>query len=601
MATLDISQLSLSEVVPKVPSVLDNSSIETVTAMEYIIQPIEKLGVVATSAQSLEHPIALDMNQLSVSEATPMVPSIPTYLALDNNSIVTATTMEHIINPTMESPQSNFPIKVTTLPNKGRCYVATRTIQPQELIFVAEAFGTTMCDPWLDCGVCHYCWMTIQDRKAQVRLPRVENEGKGKKSSSRKKQETVMVFCDETCLQLYGSEMAQTICQVEQKIRRTWNENETNHWKLKSSTTSPATSAPPTTATTTTIHYSELIQQALSMANTSQEVLKLSDQDLHRYLDNVWNALDGMINEQESFLLDQTTRTINSTIKFQQHIEALYPILATHLLQGNNNATIASRMSDDDCETARLISEVLYRRQSDIQDQNLASSSSILRDTKVSQSKIQGERATYADYCAMQSNELVLFRQQLNLDISERDLDEQIVQEKESNDHNHHSSQWRQLISILPTHLLNCFYVYLRLRDAYFLLAQEKEMSSFITLSINNSLFRTILYAEVANSFGIRDASDELLGFAVFPRACFFNHSCRPNVQKKRRQGDKSRQMEYWSTRVIEQGEECCISYGDISKGREERQNRLEDMYFFRCSCTRCVEEEEAEKNQAER
>ncbi|KAK3830813.1 MAG: hypothetical protein JOS17DRAFT_673318, partial [Linnemannia elongata] len=115
---------------------------------------------------------------------------------------------------------------------------------------------------------------------------------------------------------------------------------------------------------------------------------------------------------------------------------------------------------------------------------------------------------------------------------------------------------------------------------------------SQITLSIDNTFFRTILYREVANSFGIRDSSDELLGFAVFPRASFFNHSCRPNIQKKRRQSTRdvrARQMEYWSTSVIKEGEECCISYGDISTGVEERRARLEDMYFFRCSCLRCL------------
>ncbi|KAK3844791.1 MAG: hypothetical protein J3R72DRAFT_355033, partial [Linnemannia gamsii] len=119
---------------------------------------------------------------------------------------------------------------------------------------------------------------------------------------------------------------------------------------------------------------------------------------------------------------------------------------------------------------------------------------------------------------------------------------------------------------------------------------------------ITSTLFRTILNREVANSFGIRDASDELLGFAVFPRACFFNHSCRPNILKKRREGllagggiaddhksTRGRQMEYWSTRLIQEGEECCISYGDILADVEERRARLEDMYFFLCSCPRCL------------
>ncbi|KAF9113038.1 hypothetical protein BGX27_002344 [Mortierella sp. AM989] len=565
----------------------------------------------------------LNIDQLSLSEAALKAPSTTIHPLLTpplDDGFAVTDMLATPIETAGVSLQANFPIKVTALPNKGRSYVATRMIQPQELVFVAEAFGTAMCDPWLDCGVCHYCWMTIQDRKGQVRLPRSEIDGQGKK----KKLETVMVFCDETCVQLYGAETANMICRVEHKIRRTWNENGASCWepRLSASTgqstptisvssgdaaavaAAAAAAAVVPALVSVTTHYSILIQQALSMADTPEAVLELNDQDQSCFLNNVWNALDGLIDEQESFLLDRSTESPDQKYT-QKHFEAFYPTLATYLLEGNNNASIATRISDDDFETARLISEVLYRRQLDMQDKGLPSS----QVSEVTKSTVQGERATFADYCAMQSNELALLRQQLILDISERehdkddiqdlDLDQEIGQEQDPDlrSHDHPIKQWRRLLSTLPAHLLGCFYIYLRLRDAYLLLSQEEKTTSATTLSIDNILFRTILYAEVANSFGIRDASDELLGFAVFPRACFFNHSCRPNIEKKRRCGDKARQMEYWSTRVIEQGEECCISYGDISKGRAERQSRLEDMYFFKCSCVRCIEEEEEMAN----
>ncbi|KAK3812993.1 MAG: hypothetical protein J3Q66DRAFT_257634, partial [Benniella sp.] len=114
--------------------------------------------------------------------------------------------------------------------------------------------------------------------------------------------------------------------------------------------------------------------------------------------------------------------------------------------------------------------------------------------------------------------------------------------------------------------------------------------------SIDNTLFRRIAFSEIANSFGIWDPSFELFGYVVYPRASFFNHSCRPNIDKKRRQSGKLRQMEYWSARTIEAGEECCISYGDILVSRKERQDKLEEGFFFRCSCVRCQEEEAAEQ-----
>ncbi|KAF9434876.1 hypothetical protein BGZ76_007258 [Entomortierella beljakovae] len=599
---------------------------------------------------------------ISLSEEALKAPSIPIHALLTPPLDSVPDPSSDTLAPPIVgvSPKSTFPIKVAILPNKGRSYVATRTIQPNELIFVAEAFGTTMCDPWLDCGVCHYCWATIQDRKTQIRLPRSDvnttqgngnekGKGKGSKPATKKKQETIMVFCDEKCLRLYGPDIADTICRVEQKIRRTWDRS--SQWKLKPSTITRSTPTISTISTTSLLasqntHYSIFVQQALSIAKSSKAALDLSDQDLSCFLNNVWNALDAMVDEQELLLLNSTssTTTTTSTIaaetnsddskkspqkkrKYtQKNLEELYPNLAVYLLEGynitSNISTLASKMADDDCEIARLISEVLYRRQQDMKDPILSTTppsndttNELSTDNSLN-SIIHGERATFADYCAMQSNELAVFRQNLTSDMDEfgqhQEIDfeqepmEMKEEEEEENDSraeknnsNYHKSQWQELLSILPIHLLGCFYIYLRLRDAYLLLNREEIQKETIAttksnnlLFIDNNLFRTIVYAEIANSFGIRDSSDELLGFAVFPRACFFNHSCRPNIEKKRRQGHKTRQMEYWSTCMIEQEEECCISYGDISTGLAERQSRLEDMYFFKCSCIRCSEEE---------
>ncbi|KAF9149975.1 hypothetical protein BG015_008200 [Linnemannia schmuckeri] len=562
----------------------------------------------------------------------------------------------------------DFPIKVTMLPNKGRSYVASRTIQPHELILVAEAFGTTMCDPWLDCGICHYCWAEIQDPKARIRLPSTSPftaavTGVTVKGVKGRKQETVMVFCDETCLGMYGPDVAEMICRVEGKIRRTWSDSGTRAWKLRSEERpfletmavepdTPSTSSAPSIVATIGRHYSELVKQALATADTKQRILGLSDTDLSVFLNTTWTAIDGLILEQESWILHATTTpattkndnqhdTRESHSHTQAQCEALYPKLAKLLLAGNNQATIAPKTSDDDCETIRLISEILYRRQLDIranvsgsavnragvgsvqERESAKAPAAALKEKSMvpggNNGSRGGQKATFEDYCAMQSNELILFRQQLQEDIDSQDdqiNDDEPEQEQEEHDtqhqqqsreskHNTNMKQWRKLLSILPNHLLSCFYVYLRLRDAYLLLTRENTITSpsntssqqehQITLSIDNTLFRTILYREVANSFGIRDSSDELLGFAVFPRASFFNHSCRPNIQKKRRQSSRAvraRQMEYWSTSVIQEGEECCISYGDISTDIGERRARLEDMYFFWCSCPRCLEEE---------
>ncbi|KAF9965020.1 hypothetical protein BGZ70_005541 [Mortierella alpina] len=505
----------------------------------------------------------------------------------------------------------DFPVKVALLPNKGRSYVATRDIQPQELVFVAEAFGTTMCDPWLDCGVCHYCWMNIPDRKAQIRLPSpVDTSCRGKPGRNKKRVPAVMVFCDDICLQRYGPEIAESLCRVEQKLRRPWNEAGARHWKLKALAAPKTTQEGPATGAVsltplslTEQHHTTLIQQALALAGSRKGILGLSDQDLAGFLNCAWGALDSLIAEQVSHILgtEDPARKQDSGVRAytQEQCEALFPKLAKYLLEGNDEATIAAKTSDDDCETIRLMTEILYRRQPDMssiaEDTSLDLCLSAERSTREGQRPVCGERATFADYCTMQSNELALVRQQLGEEMDGTDEGRTFCTRPAEGDHSKHIAPWRDLLSILPAHLLDCFYVYLRMRDAYMLLALEEEAASptlATTLSMDNNLFRAMLYREVANSFGIRDASEELLGFAVFPLACFFNHSCRPNVEKKRRQGNKARQMEYWSTRAISAGEECCISYGDISTGWKERQERLQDMYFFTCSCPRCLEEQ---------
>ncbi|GJJ69700.1 hypothetical protein EMPS_02048 [Entomortierella parvispora] len=510
------------------------------------------------------------------------------------------------------TPAPENPIAVAFLPNKGRCYLATREIQPQERIFVAESFGTTMCDPWLDCGICHDCWGRIPDRKAQIRLPRKPlssttlTVGTKKNPRSKKTESTVMVFCNETCLNRYGPLKADLICKVEEKIRRSWDIKQAagpnGHWRVQT-TIQPSTLIAGAGAATATLnseasapatHYSTLIPQALAVASTPLALSKLQDQDLTLFLNCVWNALDSLVAEQESFIGTLQQQQQHERLEIASGVpdkraEALYPMLAKFLLEGNCKATIGSKTSDDDCETIRLLTDILYRRQVEL-DQEVAvhDTRETAEDEQDQEHGPRGVQPTFADLCSMQSNELVLFRQQL-----QQDADERTGAENEADTHLKGSKQdrtgpWRELLSILPNHLLSCFYVYLRIRDAYLLLDIESAWSPAPRLSIDSALFRNILYREVANSFGIRDSSDELLAFAIFPRASYFNHSCRPNVEKRR----VGRHFEYWSTTTIGENEECCISYGDINPGRIERQRRLEDMYFFRCNCLRCIEEE---------
>ncbi|KAI8325639.1 SET domain-containing protein, partial [Martensiomyces pterosporus] len=127
---------------------------------------------------------------------------------------------------------------------------------------------------------------------------------------------------------------------------------------------------------------------------------------------------------------------------------------------------------------------------------------------------------------------------------------------------------------------------------------------------LTHTRFRTVYYREMANSFGIWDPPDcsslslgqrgnvcpeqtheqEWIGFSIYPTAVYFNHSCSPNIRKLR----VGREMQFLSDRNIQHGEELLISYGSISDTVDDRQDRLLQHFFFKCTCERCITESAA-------
>lgn len=94
------------------------------------------------------------------------------------------------------------------------------------------------------------------------------------------------------------------------------------------------------------------------------------------------------------------------------------------------------------------------------------------------------------------------------------------------------------------------------------------------------------------NSFGIRSLEDdgsEFFGYGCWPAASYFNHSCSPNIEKKR----VGRVWEFRAGRDIEEGDELNITYlsGEerkLSRGR--RMMTLKRNWGFDCCCERCQE-----------
>ncbi|KAL5332960.1 S-adenosyl-L-methionine-dependent methyltransferase [Aspergillus crustosus] len=120
-----------------------------------------------------------------------------------------------------------------------------------------------------------------------------------------------------------------------------------------------------------------------------------------------------------------------------------------------------------------------------------------------------------------------------------------------------------------------------------------------------------LICKEEANSFGLypretgifpipSPAVDrgEQFGAAVYPRASIANHSCAPNITHK---PDQHCQMVFTATRDIAVGQECCISYFDMTQyvTIKERREHLQGSFRFKCGCARCVEEEDEEESEA--
>lgn len=94
---------------------------------------------------------------------------------------------------------------------------------------------------------------------------------------------------------------------------------------------------------------------------------------------------------------------------------------------------------------------------------------------------------------------------------------------------------------------------------------------------------------------------DDDIGYAIFPFACYFNHSCSPNVAWKI---DRLKSSTFYATALkdINEGDEILISYfGDDQKvSTHRRQDYLQEYYQFTCDCDRCKQSKDCYLCEAE-
>ncbi|KAJ3248787.1 hypothetical protein HDU78_010237 [Chytriomyces hyalinus] len=170
-------------------------------------------------------------------------------------------------------------------------------------------------------------------------------------------------------------------------------------------------------------------------------------------------------------------------------------------------------------------------------------------------------------------------------------------------------------------------YLFSRLKPPVGQTKQSKPSFSALFISAlphPEDLIRVICIKQ-CNGFGLWDQEGECMGYAIYPSASFFNHSCDKNLERVigmkvvaqeafaataanetvgitelegpresciRRALELQVPVVLHAKRAIQKGQLITHSYVDQSWDREKRRQYLKDVYYFDCVCERC----EAEK-----
>jgi len=100
----------------------------------------------------------------------------------------------------------------------------------------------------------------------------------------------------------------------------------------------------------------------------------------------------------------------------------------------------------------------------------------------------------------------------------------------------------------------------------------------------------SLLYKAECNVYGLWGLEGDG-GIGLYPLASYFNHSCSPNLVRFESGG----LLSYRAACDIPKGTELNITYTDIAVHRAERQQVLQDFFFFTCGCDRCNAEKDDE------
>lgn len=103
------------------------------------------------------------------------------------------------------------------------------------------------------------------------------------------------------------------------------------------------------------------------------------------------------------------------------------------------------------------------------------------------------------------------------------------------------------------------------------------------------------------NSFALTTGDQCAIGLAASPGIAMANHSCEPNAahsfQLDGADVEGPGPMRLVAIRDIQEGEQITTAYVDVADGYERRRERLRRDYFFECGCMLCLRDGEREKS----
>jgi SET and MYND domain-containing protein len=112
-----------------------------------------------------------------------------------------------------------------------------------------------------------------------------------------------------------------------------------------------------------------------------------------------------------------------------------------------------------------------------------------------------------------------------------------------------------------------------------------------LKLDANENFIETMCQL-IQNGFGVRKYGNFCYGYAIYPVASYFNHSCWPNLVFDQR----GKLMHFVALHDIPEKTELNISYIPLNETGPVRQKKLLTDYHFKCLCPGCRPKPKKEK-----